>query len=269
MVGIREELKKMAIIVRYEILKHLRRKRIYIAITIFMLTGLACILVPACFNAPMPPDAKTFGANYVNFLGMLELMTIICGTFFVGDAIASEFEHKTAFISFINPVKRETIVLGKYIAAFIPVALAVSLYYLVGAVAMYTSYNEISMKFVMSYLLELLYLASVTAFTMLFSSLFKRGILASVLSFILLFLVFPIISFILVLAGVYPIAILTFAGQIVTEIFMDYPMVEEIPAGHFTFRIYHPMLMDSIMSMLAYVVVSLVISTIIVKFKEV
>lgn len=43
--------------------------------------------------------------------------------FFAGDAIAGEFGRRTGYILFPTPVRRTTMVIGKYLACFVAVAL--------------------------------------------------------------------------------------------------------------------------------------------------
>ena len=56
-------------------------------------------------------DSPEFFAVWVTSMGTLAILGAV---FFGGDAIASEFEHKTGYILFPNPVKRITLVVGKY-----------------------------------------------------------------------------------------------------------------------------------------------------------
>ena len=121
------ELKRLAIVTGYEFLKHVRRKRLYV-ILLLVLISEAAVLVgfPALMNG-FPDDAKLMAT----MLSVGPSMAVIGAIFFSGDAIAGEFESKSGFMLFTNPVKRTTLVLGKYIASCIAVTILIIFGYLV------------------------------------------------------------------------------------------------------------------------------------------
>jgi len=123
------EREKLKIVTKYELLKHVRRKRFYGALAI---TVLAVVLMIGLYrgldvpgqirgrikkqmlDVPEPErerildqakisDNPEFFAMFVTSMGALAVLGAV---FFAGDAIASEFEQKTGYILFPNPVKR-------------------------------------------------------------------------------------------------------------------------------------------------------------------
>ena len=112
------ELKRLGIVINYEFLKHIRRKRVYVILLLVLVTEAAVL---AGFPALMGgyPESVNLMAT---LLSIGPTMAVIGAIFFSGDAIAGEFENKTGFMLFTNPVKRTTLVLGKYIAGCLAVA---------------------------------------------------------------------------------------------------------------------------------------------------
>jgi ABC-2 type transport system permease protein len=124
------EFEKLKVVTKYELLKQIRRKRFYGALA---LTVLAVVLTIGLYkglnlpekmqqNIPVTmriPDSADLFAVFVTSMGSLAVFGAV---FFAGDTIASEFERKTGYILFPNPVNRITIVVGKYLACFIATA---------------------------------------------------------------------------------------------------------------------------------------------------
>ncbi|MDH7478349.1 MAG: ABC transporter permease subunit, partial [Candidatus Bathyarchaeota archaeon] len=132
------DFKQIGIVTRYELLKYLRRKRLYAVLVITALVGVLPFAVSLAFNIAFPDQANVWASNFLSFTNFL---IIIAGTFFAGDAIASEFEHKTGYIVFLNPVKRISLILGKFVAAVISALLAVALYYGMGVGVLWGIYG--------------------------------------------------------------------------------------------------------------------------------
>src|ERR1039457_6742206 len=49
----------------------------------------------------------------------LTAVLVLLGIFFGGDAIAGEFQNKTGYFTLPNPVRRSSVYVGKWLAAFI------------------------------------------------------------------------------------------------------------------------------------------------------
>ena len=118
---IRGDLYNTWLSIKFELRKHLRRKRLLIVAAL-------AILVPLIFYVYSPDTASEFAAGSLGFLGVL---IIISGAMFAGDAIAGEFDKKTGLLSLPTPQKRLSIFAGKYIAALIATFIVVSIYYVI------------------------------------------------------------------------------------------------------------------------------------------
>ena len=81
---------------------------------------LALILVPVLLTGGYPKNVMIMAA----MLTVGPSLAAIGAVFFAGDAIAGEFESKTGFLLFTNPIKRVVLWTGKYLAGLIAVASA-------------------------------------------------------------------------------------------------------------------------------------------------
>ncbi|MDI6905778.1 MAG: ABC transporter permease [Candidatus Bathyarchaeia archaeon] len=252
---------QIKIVVRYELLGHLRRKRLYAVLFITALIGMLPLIVLKGLNVGFP-EVKQWTSTYY---GYVSLIVIVSGAFFAGDAIASEFEQKTGYMLFPNPVKRTSLVIGKFIAV-----LAVGFYYAIGVISMWATYGTIPAATATSFAYAVLFSCCVLGLTFLFSAVLKGSMGATLLAFFTLFLILPIIGFVLTFTGNEPWYLPTHASGIITYIFD--PPAERVQiidtGGPIKIYIFYPDFLISVIVMTAYFIVTLLLSMIITNKKE-
>jgi ABC-2 type transport system permease protein len=191
-------LEKLGIVIRYEFLKHIRRARLYIifAIALFV-EALVLILVPILSHKGFPADAKTMAA----LLTVGPSLAAIGAVFFAGDAIAGEYESKTGFLLFTNPIKKETLWIGKYLAGFLSVTLLMIFTYLIIAVALLIIYQEVPWQMFESFGLALYYAVAVLSTTFLFSALSRGSMGATIITLLFVLVICSILESVLAFTG--------------------------------------------------------------------
>ena len=191
------EFEKLRIVTGYEFLKHIRRKRLYVVLGLAFLVELAVLIgLPALMDGY--PD------NIMVMAAMLSIgpsLATIGAVFFAGDAIAGEFESKTGFILFTNPVRRITLITGKYLACYAAVILLIIFGYVIVAVSLGAIYGEVPIETAKSFGLCLLYAGSVLSVTFFFSSVSKGAMGATVMTLLFIMVISGIIESILLMAG--------------------------------------------------------------------
>jgi len=206
------EFEKLKVVTKYELLKQIRRKRFYGALA---LTVLAVVLTIGLYkglnlpekmqqNIPVTmriPDSADLFAVFVTSMGSLAVFGAV---FFAGDTIASEFERKTGYILFPNPVNRITIVVGKYLACFIATATIILVAYLISAGALLVFYGQIPGGIVGSLGLALMLSCTVISLAFIFSSVLKGGMGATIATLLTYMVIFSVISMSLSYAGYDP-----------------------------------------------------------------
>lgn len=201
----------------FELKKHWKKNRI-------ILVSLLAIALPLIFYA-IPPLLDSDYSNTANGfassnLAFITLMIIISAAMFTGDSISSEFENRTGLILFPTPQRQNSIFVGKYIASLLATWLAVMLYYLVTllAIGQIYGFDQVSMEFLQSFLLALLYSASAVSLIYFFSSVMKRAITSTLIGFFALMMIMPIISLVLTLGNVDPWFIITHSADLITDV---------------------------------------------------
>ncbi len=197
----KEDLRQAFVVASYELRKYLRSRRLLgMAVLLALIIGLILGLPPALGSAyPSSPNAFVG-----TFAGFTSLLAVLCGVLFAADALCSEHEKRTGYFLFPNPVRRETIVLGKLLASLAASWLIVFLYYGVASVAALAITKTLSWEVALSAVYALAYVACVTGVAFLLSSILKGTISATVLTFFLFTLIFTIVGALLQVGKVSP-----------------------------------------------------------------
>jgi ABC-2 type transport system permease protein len=264
---VENDLKQLTIVARYELLKHFRRRRLFAVLIITFALAALYLIIPPVLGIDYPENAKSFAGN---FFGQTTLFIVIAGAFFAGDAISSEFEHRTGYIIFANPTKRVVFVLGKYLGAFLSILAVVILYYLIGLASMLGLYGSVPIEIAPSLGFSLLYVCSVLGLTFFFSSIFRGSIGATLLSFFLLFMILPIISSVVgSFGGNEPWYMVTYAAGIITTVFNPPAQRHVVQVSErMSLHIWSPDFVISVFVMFAYFIIPLILSIFITNKKE-
>ncbi len=191
------EFERLRIVAGYEFLKHIRRKRLYVILGLTLIAELAVLILVPVLGDGFPDSVMVMAA----LLSVGPALATIGAIFFAGDAIAGEFESKTGFILFTNPVKRSTLVIGKYLACYAAVALLVILGYVIVAISLLAIYGTVPIETLSSFGLCLLYAGSVLSVTFFFSSISKGAMGATVITLVFIMVISGIIDSILMMTG--------------------------------------------------------------------
>ena len=255
------EFEKLKVVIEYEFLKHIRRKRLYVILGLALLAELAVIIgVPALMDG-YPDSVMVMAA----MLTVGPSLAAIGAVFFAGDAIAGEFESKTGFMLFTNPVRRITLWTGKYLASLVAVALLVTFSYIIISITLLAIYGNVPIETAKSFGLALLFAASVLSVTFFFSSVSKGAMGATVMTLLFIMVISGIVESVLIFAGKPYWFILTAGGDSIAMVYVDMELFMEgfmpqggmgmLPLGFET-----PDIGLTTLGMVIYLVVGLVLS---------
>ncbi len=259
MIG-KEDLRQAFVVASYELRKYLRGRRIVgMAILLALIVGLILGLPPA-LGSPYPSNPNAFVGT---FAGFTSLLVVLCGVLFAADALCSEHEKRTGYFLFPNPVRRETIVLGKLIASLAASWSILLLYYIAAAVAALVITKSLSWEIALSALYALAYAACVTGVAFLLSSVLKGTISATVLTFFLFTLIFNIVGALLQVGKVSPWFIPTQASGIISDVLSPQTIVP--PPG---FPLFIPDAATSLAVFAGYFVIGSIVATVVFRRRE-
>ncbi len=248
------EFEKLRVVTKYEFLKHIRRKRLYAVLGLTLVAELAVLIgLPALMDGY--PD---------NVMVMAALLTIgpslatIGAVFFAGDAIAGEFESKTGYMLFTNPVRRITLVTGKYLACCVAVILLIIFGYAIVAISLLAIYGNVPIETAESFGLCLLFAGSVLSVTFFFSAVSKGAMGATVMTLLFVMVISGIIHSVLLMAGKPVWFLLSTGADSATVVYGGYELFLEMDIP--LFEIETPDIGLTALSMAVYLVVGFLLS---------
>ncbi|MBP7087417.1 MAG: ABC transporter permease [Methanomassiliicoccales archaeon] len=254
------DLQQVMTVAKYDVLKHLRSRRL------LGLMILEALLLGLTFGLPilLGADAAEDPADYMSsFVGWADILIVIGATMFAGDAIVSEFQSRTGYLLFPNPVKRFSIFIGKYLSTLGIIVLMLLVYYGIAALLTLIMTGGGTVLALYSMLFACVYGAAAAALGFLISSIFKGSTGSLVLTFFALLMILPLISQLLPIGEIKPWFMLTFCGSVISYIMIEpYPMdsLESIPLGNGEFMeywSYYPEVGVSLAVLAVYVIVCL------------
>ncbi len=177
-----------------EIVKFLRGKKIYIYLIIIGLLlaldiGISLMVENSGEKMSITQDGDAIAHS---ILGNLYLVLFIMATLFTAGAICSEYEDRTALILLTKPIKRPTIVFGKFLASMV-VGFATLLLFLIVVIFFKAVGNgTINGDLFAGMGVFLVYIMAITGVAMLVSAFAKKSSTSALLTLFVL-LILPII----------------------------------------------------------------------------
>lgn len=261
------EFEKLGIVIGYEFLKHIRRKRLYVILGLTLIAELAVLILVPVLGDGFPDNVMVMAA----LLSVGPSLAGIGAIFFAGDAIAGEFESKTGFILFTNPVKRSTLVIGKYLACYAAVALLVILGYVIVTISLLAIYGTVPIETLSSFGLCLLYAGSILSVTFFFSAISKGAMGATVITLVFIMVISAIVDSVLMMTGQPHWFMLSTNGDTIATVYGGYEAFMGGfggGGGMMTFELESPSVGLSVLSMVLYLGVGFVASIWITKRRQ-
>lgn len=190
----RDNFRQTRIITKYESRKYLEGKKILLYGALMALVLGMLIVLPYVFGDGLSTDPDAL-ASY--FMSAVPFMILLSATLFASGAIVSEFEDRTGLFLFTKPIKKWSIYIGKGTAACLLGFAFVAIYYVVVAAVSFIVTGSLTSEFLVSFMLALLYTFATTGVAVMLSSMVKKSSTAAILTFVMLLMIFTIISTVL------------------------------------------------------------------------
>jgi ABC-2 type transport system permease protein len=221
------DVSQIIIVAKYDMLKHLRSKRLLGLLIIEALMLVLMFALPIVLDANTSDDPAQYMSNYIGWVGTL---IILGATMFAGDAIVSEFQSRTGYLLFPNPVKRSVIFIGKYLSTLVIVSIMLVIFYGVAAVLTLAMTGGSTVLWVYSLLFALCYGAAAAALGVFISTVFKGSTGSLVLTFFMLMMILPMVMFAFIVGNIDIVYILTSAEYVVSGLMSSpYPSGDMYP----------------------------------------
>jgi ABC-2 type transport system permease protein len=221
-------------------------------------------------NHPMASDELSA------YLGEITDAVIITGAFLGGDALAVDLNGGPGYLMLSQPVRRRTLFAGRYAAAAVAGAAIGLVYFAFAAGTVQYFYGTVPAAIGLSIGLAFLFLLAVLAVAFFFSSFFKNPSVSIVAALLILIIGFPIITAAGTLSGVEPWYSLDYGSQAITSVLSSnfaHETVMNLGTGRrgasITLYAFSPYPWEGAAIMAAYLVVFLVLSYVVYRFREV
>lgn len=205
---------------RYQLREYLRSRRFFAMAGIVVAIGAILTAVVAHYRGSLIASNVGFYAG--SWGGAAGYLVVLVAVLFGGDAIAGEFQNKTGYFLMGLPVRRSTVYLGKFLAAYVAAAsmLLLDLGFLVANGGFYFGLGLFPWQLGASVALAFVYLGAVLGATFLFSSLFKTSAYGFVLTALLFIVGFTILQdYVSAFAHVEPWMVISYASSTISSVF--------------------------------------------------
>lgn len=264
---------QVGVIMKYSLLDYVRSRRFFIMLTItalisVLLTVLVGVYRPASFLASDLSFYNSWWGNTATYV------IVLSGIFFGGDAISGEFQNKTGYFGVPNPIRRSSIYIGKWLAAFIASSVILGVFTLITVGNGLYYFSGVPYQFGESLLFALFYLIAVLGFTFFFSSLFKSSSMSILVTAILFLFAFTLIQqLVAALVQIEPWFILTYGAQIIgnvlTTTYPPHVATSSIgPGGGMSFTTYNATIPEGLAIMGVYFAITTIVGLVLFERKE-
>jgi len=251
---------------------YLSTRRFIIMTILYVILSTIGPLVIALKIEPNAPDMYSFTQG--NFSGF-SYAVILLAAILAGDALSQDFGRQGLF-TLTQPIRRSTILLSRYLAAFLTSGVIIfALFDVFGFALSQYYYGQIVPNAAPIMGVTMLLVASMVATVVLFSSLFKSPVISIVVAVLFFILAIPIITGVLTFVNVEPWFLITYAGGVVSALaFPSYPphlQTQRVSSGGISINIYTytPTPLEATAIMLAYLIGSLLLAWVIYSRKEI
>ena len=205
---------------RYQLYEYIRSRRFVAMLGIVAIIGAIITALVGHYRGGLVSSNLAFYGSFWG--GGAAFLVVLAAVIFGGDAIAGEFQNKTGYFLMGLPVRRATIYVGKFFAAFLASVAMLGLYLviLLGNGVFYFGAGAVPWQLPVSLLITLVYLAAVLGTTFLFSSLFKTSAYGFALTAVLFLIGFSILQALVVdLVHIEPWMVISYANSSIGNIF--------------------------------------------------
>jgi ABC-2 type transport system permease protein len=275
-----DSMAQVGVVMRYNFLEYFRSRRFFILLAIgLLISGLLTFIVGYYRPASFLADDLSF---YAGWWGMsATLVVILSGIFFGGDAISGEFQNKTGYFTLPNPIRRSSVYVGKWLAAFAASSVILLIFTAITVLnGLYYFGANIPYQFGESIVFAWVYLVAVLGFTFFFSSLFKNGSYSILVTAILFLFAFTLIQTLVAdIAQIEPWFIITYGSEIIGNVLAaTYPAHMTTQQGVFgggagragapTFTVYNATIPEGLAIMLIYFAATAALGLLLFERKE-
>lgn len=183
--GVMEDIRHAGLISKYEVIKFFSGKKMFIFLGLMILVYGLLTFVFFKYGE----DDLSAASNTQTYFSFVTLLLLIGATLFSAGTLVSEFEERTALTLFTKPVRKISIFVGKFVAAYMLNVGTMLVYSILIVIAVAIKNHEFASEIIPAFGYCSLYAFALTGIAILFSSLMKKSSSASILTFVFILFV--------------------------------------------------------------------------------
>ena len=267
-------------VIRFELIKFLRSRKIRASLILTAIVPILIYLITNYVGGTFVSQIYNSESSVVNdyqiFVNFILTLTLVNVIMFGGDSLTGDFENKTGYTLFINPISRTSFLFAKFVAASIAITSFNILFYIIASIFSYAKHSAIPENAILSLILTTLFSLALLSTSFALSSFFKRSNMSNIAFIFLWFLVVGLLEYFLVISEIKPWWSLTYAAGVVVYIFeipypkdsmIDIPSIL-VPGQSQTILNFIPEVNLSVGVFLIYMIVGLLVSVLFYKRKQ-
>jgi len=194
-----DDFRQIYVVAKNEITKFVRGKRFTLYVALILIIFALITVLPYLVGNDL---GSTPGEVISRYVDSISFLVLLAATLFASITIVSEFEERTALILFTRPIKKTSIFIGKIIGCIVLETTMIVAFYAAMAVVVFVVGGSISAELMISLGMALLFVFAASSVAVLISSVMKKGSTCTILTFVLLLMIIPVITFTLGAAGI-------------------------------------------------------------------
>jgi ABC-type transport system involved in multi-copper enzyme maturation permease subunit len=262
---------------RYQLRSYFRTWR-FVGLLLFVtLVSVAVLAVQLHRGVDVVTTNYATSSDYLSgYLAVMSDAVIVTGAFLGGDALAVDLAGGPGYLMLAQPVRRRTLLAGRFAAAAVTGVAVGLVYYAFAVVAVLYFYGNVPGSIVLSIGAAALFLLAVLAVAFFFSSFFRTPAVSIIVTFLILIIGFPVLTAVGTLTGNEPWFSLDYGSQAITTVFassLSHETVTHVGAGRrggsIAIYSFAPYPWEGALIMAVYLVVFLALCYAIYRYKEV
>ena len=177
-----------------ELIKYRRSKKV----VIYAVLAIGLLAMNICIN--LFTGDNTMQESLINAsrgaLGFCDLILLIMATIFASSSIVSEYEERTALILLTKPIKKTSILAGKYLASLIVGLITIVIIYATSVILLVAGGGDLKAEYLVSFLMASLSTLMLSSIAVAVSAFSKKASTAAML------VLFIVMIFSLIVGGI-------------------------------------------------------------------
>lgn len=194
----KEDIRLTGVVAKIELRKYYRGRKIILVLALIVAMLALTYAVQELTHAPVGDANHVFKDYAMAYPFVLLLFCLLFAT----SLVSGEFEDNTHLMLFTRPIKKWSMYFGKYLGCLIVAVCAMGLYFLGAGIITLAIKGTVPIESLVAFGFLAMETAAYVAIAMLFSTVFKKSVTATILMFFVFAMIIPLVDLGMKTAGI-------------------------------------------------------------------